>query len=174
MDRVDRRSVKPMRCRWTIRVLASAVATLAIGACTDGPDRAGGSGTERPPPETTDSIVPSSISAEPGEELSLSFRPNVLRSVGFQLSRWSGEAWSSPDYLLISDGGGSYDCGDCPKAIGRDQDWAIDYIAVGGPGPDRIVLPREAPAGHYRGCAAGLRNSDPPCFQVEIVDRPSR
>ena len=129
--------------------VGAALAVAAAFACTADDDPA----AEAPPPERGEIVVEPEAAA-PGEEVLLRFPTEMERGVPFYLSRWNEDSWEEPSFLLISDGGGAYDCVVCPTYFELGQDWGWEDIAIQGPGPDRIVVPDTAVPGTYRACTA--------------------
>jgi hypothetical protein len=120
-----------------------------------------------PPPETSPvALVVSPDVVWAGEEADLWFPTQEIRGVAFVLHRWDGAAWSEPLFSLHSDWGGGrstpyWEPGGSPAAR---------RIAIGGLGPDRVVIPDVADPGVYRLCVAGV--VDEVCGQLTITGAP--
>jgi hypothetical protein len=144
--------------------LAATLVLLATGCSVVSPSAAGAPanpGAEMRP----DLIVADPAAAEPGEVVALRFPEETTRGILFVLERRVGDAWELW-YYLTSDGPGP----------GWERTWqaagahglAVEDIGVGGPGPDRVLIPDVAEAGTYRICT-GNAGADF-CTPLEIVD----
>jgi hypothetical protein len=115
-------------------------------------------------------LRPDLMTAEPGEVapggiVALSFPQETTRGILFVLERRVGDGWEL-QYYLTSDGPGA----------GWERRWqpaggdglAVEDIGVGGPGPDRVLIPDVAEPGLYRICT-GNAGADF-CAPLEVVD----
>ena len=104
--------------------------------------------------------------AAPGDVVGLLFPDAMTRGVWFVLEQEVGESWTYR-YDLTSDGPGA----------GWPIDWhvageegvAVEDIGVGGPGPDRVVIPEVAEPGTWRICTGNAGENV--CVRIEIVER---
>lgn len=104
------------------------------------------------PPISQDPIVATPSVAQPGELIELTFPTELQRGSPWFMSKWDGEDWTEPLYLVISSSDG-YNA-DGPTWSPRSEEWAWHDIGLGGPGPDTVVVPDEADPGAYRLCTA--------------------
>lgn len=91
--------------------------------------------------------------ADPGQHVELTFPLETGRGVAYVLELAVGDTWTTTHYLTSSSEG--YDA--TPSAVSVDS--VDDYfgwedIGIGGPGPDRILIPDDALTGPYRLCTA--------------------
>lgn len=84
----------------------------------------------------------------PGELVALTFPAGDERGLLFALDRPAGAGWERLA-LLFSDANGGQ-----PAWFPADREVAVEAIGIGGPGPDRVPIPEELPAGTYRICTA--------------------
>jgi len=111
-----------------------------------------------------DLIVIDPTTAPSGAVVGLAFPEETSRGVLFVLDQRIDDRWVSRFYLT-SDGPGQ----------GWQRDWwpvdaegmAVPDIGVGGPGPDRVLIPNVAEPGDYRICT-GNAGADF-CAPIEIV-----
>ncbi len=188
---IGNRCASERRTRLT-RCLVVAVVLGGLVACGDGTafdatsttgvrsdsDEASGStstvpepSTVAPPPESGEIVAEPAV-ATPGSSILLWFPTERERGVPFLLSRWNGSSWDDPTFLLISDGGGPahYACGECPTSYAKGEDWGWEDIGVGGPGPDRVIVPPSATPGTFRACTANSPSTA--CAQLVVIDAP--
>lgn len=154
--------------------VVAAVAGFALTAC--GATEPTGGGLPAPSSsDTVDSVVPSSTDvpglgrpsdaaartrpdlmtvtpavAAPGAAIELTFPEETARGVAYVLEVAAGDTWSTTHYLTSSTDG----YGGEPSAVSVDaaEGYGWDDIGIGGPGPDRLVLPDDAFAGASRIC----------------------
>ncbi|MDW3213726.1 MAG: hypothetical protein R8G01_07015 [Ilumatobacteraceae bacterium] len=154
--------------------VVAAVAGFALTAC--GATEPTGEGLPAPSSsDTVDSVVPSSTDvpglgrpsdaaartrpdlmtvtpavAAPGAAIELTFPEETARGVAYVLEVAAGDTWSTTHYLTSSTDG----YGGEPSAVSVDaaEGYGWDDIGIGGPGPDRLVLPDDAFAGASRIC----------------------
>lgn len=96
----------------------------------------------------------------PGQQVELRFPSADTRGVFFTLERQVGGSWQQT-HFLISDQGQLQ-----PSAKPVDEEILITLMAVGGPGPDLVVLPNHLDPGTWRICT--LDESNPSCGEFEI------
>lgn len=102
--------------------------------------------------------------AAPGEVVALAFAEATTRGILFALDELVDDRWVTRFYLT-SDGPGQ----------GWQREWwpvdaegvAVPDIGVGGPGPDRVLIPDVVEPGNYRICT-GNAGADF-CAPIEIV-----
>jgi hypothetical protein len=111
-----------------------------------------------------DLLVIDPAQAAPGVVVALTFPEETMRGVLFVLDQRVDDTWVTRFYLT-SDG---------PGAGWERQWWPVDAagmgvpdIGVGGPGPDRVLIPEVAEPGAYRICT-GNAGADF-CAPIEIV-----
>jgi hypothetical protein len=84
----------------------------------------------------------------PGERISLTFPTEISRGVAWYLMEWTGQKWTEPSYLLISDGGGAYNCSECPTYYGHGVPWGWpDAVSAGRDRTSSSLLPAPTVAG---------------------------
>ncbi len=97
----------------------------------------------------------------PGDTVAMRFPEETGRGVAFQLDQQIGDEWSTR-YWLTSDGNGGR-----PFSVPvYTEGYGVPDVGVGGPGPDRVVLPDDAAPGSYRICTANA--GDEFCAPLEI------
>jgi hypothetical protein len=136
---------------------------LAVG-CTDmSIDPAG------TPHDAAAVIRPASMVADraivaSGDVVELTFPDEMTRGVWFVLEREAASSWVYR-YDLTSDGPGP----GWPMEwhVAGDEGFAVEDVGVGGPGPDRVVIPDTAEAGSWRICTANAAENV--CVRVEIL-----
>lgn len=137
---------------------------IATGCSVLGPSVAGA--PANPDAEIRpDLMVADPAEVAPGAVVALTFPDETTRGILFVLEQRVGDAWELR-YYLTSDGPGP----------GWERTWqpaganglAVEDIGVGGPGPDRVLIPNVAEAGSYRICT-GNAGADF-CTPLEIVD----
>lgn len=154
-----------------ITVLATACSVLpagggAAGGAAADPGGAGGAPAPANPAAEMrpDLLVIEPAQAAPGDVVALSFPEETTRGILFVLEQRVDDGWVTRFYL-ISDGPGQ----------GWQREWwpvdaegfAIPDIGVGGPGPDRVLIPDITEPGDYRVCT-GNAGADF-CAPIEIV-----
>lgn len=107
------------------------------------------------------SIVADRDTAAPGEIVELTFPDEMVRGVMFVLEEQMGASWVYR-YILLA--GSDHPTWHRPG----DERVAWPDIGITGVGPDRVVIPDEAPPGTYRICTGNARQNI--CVRVEIVD----
>ncbi|MDN4174122.1 hypothetical protein QWY28_14260 [Nocardioides sp. SOB77] len=98
-------------------------------------------------------------STTPGGSVDLYFPSEQLRGVGFSLTSAGRPASSGPDFSLTSDAGS-----------GGTPTWGaglVPDLGVGGPGPDRVVVPDVTAPGDYRLCTANA--ADQACTTITVT-----
>lgn len=106
--------------------------------------------------------------ATPGQVVELTFPRETMRGIAFVLEKRSGETWAWR-YVLTSS----------PADSQRDPAWspANDHqgwedLGVGGPGPDRVVIPETAESGDYRICTANAGDEFCTPLRIDAQDTP--
>jgi len=91
--------------------------------------------------------------ATPGQRVALRFRSKNVRGIAFSLSTWGEKGWTVT-YYLTSDWGspGSHSPDWWSVENSESRVW-VD-VGVGGPGPDHVIVPDNAPADDYLLCTA--------------------
>ncbi len=116
---------------------------------------------QNPPPEPTEaSFMLEPLNPEPGATFEASFDPSNSRGGYFTLSRWDGEEWAAPAFLLESD------VNRPPSATRIPGEFGVDDYGAGGPGPDGLVMPDEIEDGRWRLCTANA--FDHVCTQITV------
>lgn len=120
------------------------------------------------PPEPAPSMRPDLLVVEPpvaapGAEVALRFPQETSRGIAFQLDRRSGDGWQTTHWMSSDANGERYQD---TVAAGTEGYGVID-VGVGGPGPDRVVLPADVEPGEYRICTANA--GDEFCAPLEIT-----
>ena len=119
---------------------------------------------DRPPPASEvrpDRMTVEPAEARPGEEVELFFPDETIHGIAFRLDRADGDGWDPVAGMNSDADGATYQqTGDV--GLGH-----ID-IAVGGPGPDRVVLPDDLEAGAYRICTANA--GDDFCAALTVTE----
>lgn len=153
------------------RAILGLIALALLGAaCTGRGDAApagpgGGVGPADPLAEMRpDLIVADPPVAAPGAVVALEFPAETMRGVLFVLERRVGESWALR-YYLTSDGPGPGWRMAWHEASA--EGFAVEDIGVGGPGPDRVIIPDVAEPGDYRICTGNA--GDEFCTPIEIV-----
>ncbi|HWI64447.1 MAG TPA: hypothetical protein VNT75_21665 [Symbiobacteriaceae bacterium] len=84
---------------------------------------------------------------QPGQEfdLKVTLPGEIMRGVDSYLECWDGKAWSARFMLHV--GIGSPDAKPVARIAGAN---VVESLGLGGPGPERLVLPAVMPAGMYR------------------------
>jgi hypothetical protein len=112
-----------------------------------------------------DLIVAEPVQVAPGDVLSLTFPAETMRGVHFVLERQAGNAWIHR-FDLTSDGPGpGWQRRWSPAGA---EGFAVEDIGVGGPGPDRVVIPDVAEPGTWRICTGNAGENI--CTTIEIVE----
>ena len=138
---------------------------LLISACAS--DSAGNQSTTQSsssekaePYDLNARIAPNELQLEsslvkPGETLSILFPEEPIRGVHFVLERRQGDGWDLR-YHLVSDWGGERD----PVSFPADSEqFAVEDVGIGGPGPDVVLVPEVAEPGQYRICTGNMREN---------------
>ena len=104
--------------------------------------------------------------AAPGQEVALRFRSKGVRGIAFSLSAWSEKGWRVA-YYLTSDWGshGSHTPDWWSVEDGEGLAWPD--VGIGGPGPDHVIVPHNAPGGHYLLCTAN--SADKACAILTVT-----
>ena len=114
-----------------------------------------------------DLMVASPDPAAPGEKVELTFPEQSLRGLGFVLERQLPDGSWDHVYTLTSSPADSQREPAWWPANNR-QGWEL--LGVGGPGPDRVVIPETAEPGQYRICTANA--GDEFCTPLRIEGEP--
>lgn len=110
-----------------------------------------------------DLLVLDPSTAEPGQLLAMHFPEETSRGIAFQLDRRESGNWL-PVAWMTSDGNG----GEPATVSVTTEDYGVDDVGVGGPGPDHVRLPDDVAPGDYRICTANAGEEF--CAPLEIVD----
>jgi len=111
-----------------------------------------------------DLIVAEPVQVRPGDVLSLTFPAETTRGVYFVLESQAAGAWVHM-FDLTSDGPGpGWQRRWMPAGA---EGFAVEDIGVGGPGPDRVVIPDVAEPGTWRICTGNAGENI--CTTIEIV-----
>lgn len=104
--------------------------------------------------------------AAPGASLELTFPKETDRGVAYVLERAAGDTWSTTHFLTSSADG----YGGTPSAVSVDssEGYGWEDIGIGGPGPDRLVLPDDASIGLSRICTANAIENF--CAEIIVID----
>jgi hypothetical protein len=157
---VRRGRLSGMRLTWLASVVLLAGCTTVVPTGTrDGAPAA-------TPHDATAAFRPASMVADretaaPGEIVELSFPGEMVRGIMYVLEEETGASWIYR-YILLS--GGTNPTWHRPG----DESVAIPDIGAAGVGPDRVVIPDEAPPGTYRICTGNARQNV--CVRIEIVE----
>lgn len=147
-----------------MRVLLVGVGlAVLIAGCT-------GPGTGPHDPGATmrpDLVKVDPVQVRPGQAVQVTFPEHTERGVAWVLEAETGESWRVEYFLTAAVSG--YDNASTPNWWSADdtegKGW--DDIGVGGPGPDRLVVPDTATPGTYRLCTAN--SVENLCVGIEIV-----
>lgn len=145
-------------------LLVLSVVALSMFTAGCGSSAETGSNGAPPPPETSLTAVrvePNPL--RPGAEFDAFYDPSVNRGVAANLHYWESGEWSGAVFLLSSDGATG---GPSAVRIAEFPDLGVDGVGMGGPGPDRYVLPDEISPGHWRLCLVNV--SEEVCGQLEV------
>ena len=99
----------------------------------------------------TMTVTPST--AAPGQRVALRFRSKEVRGIAFSLSSWGEEGWTVA-YYLTSDWGSPGSHRPHWSSVEDSEGLAWPDVGIGGPGPDHVIVPDNAPAGTYLLCTA--------------------
>lgn len=124
--------------------------------------------THADPPEPEAQMRPDLLEldpavAEPGQLVAMHFPEETSRGIAFQLDRRADDGWT-PVAWMTSDGNG----GEPATVPAFTEGYGVEDVGVGGPGPDHVRLPDDAPPGDYRICTANAGEEF--CAPIEIVD----
>jgi hypothetical protein len=112
-----------------------------------------------------DLIVVDPLQVQPGEVVDLAFPAETTRGVHFVLERLERDAWVH-QFDLVSDGPGpDWELG---WSFAGAEGFAVEDIGVGGPGPDRVLIPDAAQPGRWRICTGNAAPNI--CSTLEIVE----
>ncbi len=168
--------------------VAAVVAGLVVTAC--GSTESAGDGVPSPSPtassvaaSTTDApgtgspydpsadirpelmtVTPNEVA--PGVAIELMFPAETTRGVAYVLERAAGDTWGATHFLTSSTSG----YGGRPTAVSVDsaEGYGWDDIGIGGPGPDRLVVPDDATPGAYRICTANALENF--CAEITVSE----
>jgi hypothetical protein len=96
------------------------------------------------------------------DTVEITFPEGMHRGLMYVLEERTGSSWTYR-YQLISDASGGESSWH-PAA----QEVDVDAIGIGGPGPDRLVIPDVAPLGEYRICTANAPENV--CVPLTVAD----
>lgn len=149
-------------------VSAVVLMVLALAACGDDDTVSTSSidATAGNAPVIDDPVVAEPTVAAPGELVELTFPTELERGAPWYMSKWNGEDWTEPMYLLTASTDGYRPAGG-PSWRPASEEWGWEDIGLGGPGPDTIVVPDTADDGEYRLCTANARV--PACVNIEVA-----
>lgn len=156
--------------RFEVQVIDTAGSDGAAQALALATDCSWGAATRvrPPPPEPAPSMRPDLLVLQPatarlGELVEMHFPQETMRGVAFQLDRRTERGWEMV-YWLTSDGNGGE-----PTSIrvGAEGDYGWPDVGVGGPGPDRVLIPDGIEPGSYRVCTANA--GDEFCAPLDII-----
>lgn len=116
-----------------------------------------------PPTMRPDLLVLEPDRAAPGEIVEMRFPEETMRGIAFHLDRRVGDEWQTTHWLT-SDGAG----GEPSWVHVGTEGVGWPDIGVMGPGPDRIEVPADAPAGEHRVCTANAGENF--CVPLEILE----
>jgi hypothetical protein len=138
---------------------------FAAAGCDAPPEPAQAGGPADPEAEMRpDLIVADPSEVAPGEVLSLTFPAETPRGIHFVLERQTGDSWVHA-FDLVSDAPGPGWQRDW--SLAGSEDFAIPDIGVGGPGPDRVLIPDVAEPGPWRVCTGNAGENI--CTEIEVV-----
>lgn len=105
-------------------------------------------------------MAPDLIEVEPtnaaaGEEVSIFFPEEPVRGVHNVAEIKQGEDWRLR-YHLLSDWGGEREPESFPAET---MEFAVEDVGIGGPWPDVVLIPGDAPPGQYRICTGNMRKN---------------
>ena len=105
--------------------------------------------------------------ATPDQQVALNFRSEKVRGIAFSLASRDEEGWTVA-YYLTSDGGpsGSQSPGWWSVEDSENRGW--EDIGIGGPGPDHVIVPDDAPAGVYLLCTEN--SADKACALLTVTN----
>ena len=108
-------------------------------------------------------ITPEQVA--PGGEVELTYPEQSERGVAFVLERAVGETWSTTHLLSSSTAG----YGGQPSSVSVDaaEGYGWEDIGIAGPGPDLLVLPRDASIGASRICTANALENF--CAEIDVI-----
>lgn len=160
-----------------MRLLAAVmvVTPLVLGGCADPSAPRDAHAGEHAPTESTsptDAAVDGSMTvtpaaAEPGQRVAVRFQPEKMRGIAYSLSTSDQGGWRLA-YYLTSDWGAS--------AGHRPTWWRVEDaegrgwedVGITGPGPDRVVIPDDAPPGETLLCTANSVRET--CAVLTVID----
>jgi hypothetical protein len=148
-------------------VLATACSMIPGGGAAGGDGEPGGAAMVPADPDAEvrpDLLVVDPTTAAPGDVVALTYPQETTRGILFVLDQNVDDAWITR-FFLTSDGPGA----------GWERTWspadaggmAVEDIGVGGPGPDRVLVPEVAEPGAYRICTGNAGENF--CAQIEVV-----
>lgn len=129
-------------------------ATIELSRIAPAADAPEPDDTEQPPPDSvlgTFELSPPNPQA--GETFAATFDPENVRGGYFTLEQWSGSEWLSPAFVLESDANGGP-----PTWATIDGEFATLDYAVGGAGPDGLVMPDDIETGLWD-CAPPMHST---------------
>jgi hypothetical protein len=155
--------VSDLRFPVTVLVIASAM----LGGCSSLPTMPQPAGAPADPGAQLrpDLIVAEPVEVAPGDVLSLSFPEETARGVHFVLESQARGAWFHVFDLASDAPGPGWQRRWSPAGA---DGFAVEDIGVGGPGPDRVVIPDVAEPGRWRICTGNAAENI--CTTIEIVE----
>ena len=111
------------------------------------------------------SMVADRETAAPGDIVELTFPDEMTRGVWFVLEQEAGGRWIYR-YDLTSDGPG--EGWPIEWRVAGEEGFAVEDIGVGGPGPDRVVIPDTAEPGSWRICTGNAGENV--CVRIRLVE----
>ena len=147
--------------RSACRAAALVLMNLVLAACSEPVvERANG------PHDAAAEMRPDLIVAAPAvaaseDVIELTFPQETMRGIHFVLEAEGEQSWQLI-YHLISDANGDRPSSFLPGT----ENVGIPDVGVGGPGPDRLILPAGLPSGTYRICTGNARVNF--CAPIEI------
>ncbi|HVQ88993.1 MAG TPA: hypothetical protein VMT88_12520, partial [Actinomycetes bacterium] len=173
---------------WPVLAAAASVAAIIVLVFAVLPDHSSGGDDGnnliggQPDTDSTmrpDLMVPQPHTALPGEYVSLQFPEETLRGLAFSLQAAVGDTWVPVDYLRPATWetsgphfvAGPFKVPPSWEANGTDETgdpFAVEDIAVGGDGPDVVMIPDTAVAGDYRICTANAKENF--CTPIQVAE----
>lgn len=145
--------------------LAIGIVVLAFGvvACAALPPSTT-AGPADPAAEMRPDLLVAPPAAAAGDIVPLMFPESTMRGVHFVLERRAGDSWNLV-YHLISDANDGQPSAFRPNAEGM----GIPDVGIGGPGPDRVLIPEDVDSGAYRVCTGNAGQNF--CAPIEVRAR---
>lgn len=131
-------------------------------------DRSASDPPEPEPEMRPDLMVVDPALAAPGDKLALRFPEETPRGIAFELHRRTDAGWVTTHWMN-SDANGREYAGTAPAGT---EGWGSIDVGIGGPGPDRVALPGDIPAGEYRVCTANAGDEFCAPLTISVVSTP--